>query len=250
MPVSSPAPAALIVDIVIIIAAVFIINATIALPLVFFLRVDVQTCVQDPATYGGLAGLFCRGLGFIWLAVALLTAPIYFIFFFTVSGQTIGKYVMGVRIVRVDGRPMTVKTSFLRWVGYFVSLIPFGLGFFWVTVDPRRLGFHDHMARTCVVYSWRAFGNDYLLERVGVWFARHRPQTAAPAAAPLIDQSRNYDLIALAVPSLGQAQGLLSLLNNLVAKSTIVIELTAVLAKDAAGRSASSASMTWPWARP
>ena len=46
--------AALIMDIVIIIAAVFIINAVIALPLVFFLRVDVQTCVQDPASYGGL----------------------------------------------------------------------------------------------------------------------------------------------------------------------------------------------------
>ena len=38
------------------------------------------------------------------------------------------------------------------------------------------------------------------------------------------------------MPSLAQAQGLLSLLNNLVAKSTIVIELTAVLAKDAAGK--------------
>ncbi len=39
----------------------------------------------------------------------------------------------------------------LRYLGYYVSAIPFGLGFLWVAFDPRKQGWHDKIARTVVV---------------------------------------------------------------------------------------------------
>jgi uncharacterized RDD family membrane protein YckC len=35
----------------------------------------------------------------------------------------------------------------VRYLGYFVSSIPFGLGLFWVAFDARKQGWHDKMAR-------------------------------------------------------------------------------------------------------
>ncbi|MEI2784675.1 MAG: RDD family protein [Candidatus Nanopelagicales bacterium] len=104
--------------------------------------------------------------------MAILTGPIYFIFLATAGGQTVGKYVMGVRVVRLDGKPMTYVGSALRWFGYLASLLPLGLGFFWVVIDDRRRGFHDKIAGTCVIYSWRAQQNEYLLARIQRFFGR------------------------------------------------------------------------------
>ena len=104
----------------------------------------------------------------IWVGVALLASPIYFITLFATTGQTIGKAVMGVRVVRLDGRAMTFKTGTVRWLGYFVSVITLGLGFVWVIVDSRRQGFHDRLANTSVIYAWRATGSERLVARVQV----------------------------------------------------------------------------------
>jgi uncharacterized RDD family membrane protein YckC len=153
--------------------------------------------VQNPDRIGDIDAFICSSLSLIFLLVAVLTPPAYFVFFFATNGQTIGKYVMGVRVVRVDGRPMNVKTGIMRYIGYWISLIPLGLGFFWVVVDQRRLAFHDHLFKTCVIYSWRAYGDDYLLERVTDWFRRRRKTGAAPVTAPVVTnaQLHNYDLI-------------------------------------------------------
>ncbi len=228
---------ALLMDIVIVIAAVTIINAVIALPFTFFLGVDVATCMRESGRMSNLDQLFCSAINLIWLLVALLTAPVYFIFFFAASGQTIGKYVMGVRVVRADGRPMTFLTGLVRYFGYWISLLPLGLGFFWVVVDNRRLGFHDHLAKTCVVYSWRAYGDDYMLERVTDWFRRRRKDGAASSPAPALTaaQLHNYDLVTLAVPSLAQAEGLLGQINDMVGRGVITVDLISLVAKDRSG---------------
>ena len=110
----------------------------------------------------------------------MLAGPIYFITLFATIGQTIGKSVMGVRVVRLDGRAMTFKTGAVRWLGYFVSVIPLGLGFFWVIVDSRRQGFHDRMADTSVIYAWRATGSERLVARVREYFSKRRPSSGTP----------------------------------------------------------------------
>jgi uncharacterized RDD family membrane protein YckC len=88
---------------------------------------------------------------------ALLTPFIiifYYVMFWSLSGRTIGKWVLGVRVVQADGLPPTIGRSLLRMIGYVVSLIVFFLGFLWILIDDQRKGWHDHMAKTWVVYDW------------------------------------------------------------------------------------------------
>src|SRR5215212_11973953 len=89
---------ALMLDIVLIVVAVVIINALIGLPIAFFTGVDLNNCVQNPNPRAA-AKVICATINLIWVGVALLASPIYFITLFTTTGQTIGKYVMGVRVV-------------------------------------------------------------------------------------------------------------------------------------------------------
>lgn len=65
---------------------------------------------------------------------------------------TPGKMLIGAEIVDADtGGPMTLSQSVIRYLGYFVSTIPLGLGLIWVAFDPRKQGWHDKIAGTVVV---------------------------------------------------------------------------------------------------
>lgn len=46
---------------------------------------------------------------------------------------------------------MTLRRAVLRLVGYLLSALPFYLGFLWV-MGPRRMAWHDRLARTQVIY--------------------------------------------------------------------------------------------------
>lgn len=70
----------------------------------------------------------------------------------TLAGQTPGKRLMGVLVVKANGERLGLVRALLRWLGYWLSGILF-LGFLWILVDGKRQGFHDKLARTVVVYS-------------------------------------------------------------------------------------------------
>ena len=80
----------------------------------------------------------------------------YPVVFWVLLGQTPGKLLMGVRIARTNGQRLTIGRALLRYLGYWLSAIPLGLGFFWVLVDDQRQGWHDKLADTYVVYDSRA----------------------------------------------------------------------------------------------
>jgi uncharacterized RDD family membrane protein YckC len=86
----------------------------------------------------------------------LLFQYLYFVFFFSTTGQTVGKAVMGLRVVTIDGRRMGVRRSFIRTLCYTISLAPLGLGFLWVLGEDRRKAWHDKIAHTYVLYVWDA----------------------------------------------------------------------------------------------
>ncbi len=65
---------------------------------------------------------------------------------------TPGKFLMGCRVVDATTfKALTPRQAVIRYLGYFVSLLPLGLGFFWVLFDKRRQGFHDKLANSVVV---------------------------------------------------------------------------------------------------
>lgn len=80
----------------------------------------------------------------------------YFTIFYAFGGATLGKYLMGLRVVRHDGRPLTLARAAIRTVAYAASSLPLYLGFANVLIDDRRRGFHDLLAGTVVVHSWEA----------------------------------------------------------------------------------------------
>jgi len=80
----------------------------------------------------------------------------YPVVFWVLLGQTPGKLLMGVRIARTNGQRLTIGRALLRYLGYWLSAIPLGLGFFWVLVDDQRQGWHDKLAGTYVIYDSRS----------------------------------------------------------------------------------------------
>jgi uncharacterized RDD family membrane protein YckC len=67
---------------------------------------------------------------------------------------TPGKLLLGCQVVDADTlQPMSVKQSVIRYLGYFVSILPLGLGLLWVARDARKQGFHDKIANTVVVLN-------------------------------------------------------------------------------------------------
>jgi uncharacterized RDD family membrane protein YckC len=106
------------------------------------------------------SGVFSR-LIMVVGKIVLLSMPFvllfaYWLVFWTATGQTIGKRVMGVRVVRMDGQRMKVSNSLRRIVMYAVSMVPLFLGFLWILIDDERRGWHDKVAKTCVIYAWNA----------------------------------------------------------------------------------------------
>ena len=131
---------------------------------------DITQC---PAT-GGWQGYICWAVVVVLALFTLTFAPIYMIFFWTLAGMTPGKAALGVRIVRLDGQPMTFRTSFRRYIGYLVSILGFGAGYLWILIDNRRQGWHDKIGGTCVVYSWSARQNETLINRMTNWLFKSR----------------------------------------------------------------------------
>jgi uncharacterized RDD family membrane protein YckC len=69
---------------------------------------------------------------------------------------TPGKMAIHAQIVdaRTLGPPSTGQLV-IRYIGYFVSTIPLGLGLLWVAIDPRKQGWHDKLAGTVVIRAKR-----------------------------------------------------------------------------------------------
>jgi uncharacterized RDD family membrane protein YckC len=85
------------------------------------------------------------GLGFGWTGL-------YFTAFLALwRGQTPGKKLVGVRVVRLNGQPMTLWTSFERFGGYAAGLVTGLLGFAQVFWDRNRQMIHDKIVETVVV---------------------------------------------------------------------------------------------------
>lgn len=85
------------------------------------------------------------GLGFGW-------AGLYFTAFLALwKGRTPGKRLLGMRVIRLDGRPLGWWASFERFGGYGASIVTGLLGFAEILWDRNRQGMHDKIARTVVV---------------------------------------------------------------------------------------------------
>lgn len=87
--------------------------------------------------------------------------PIYMLLFFLASsyfvvlngygGRTIGKMIMGIRIISEQGGSIGFWQSFVRWIGYYISTTFLFLGFAWSIFDANSQSWHDKIAGTYVI---------------------------------------------------------------------------------------------------
>jgi uncharacterized RDD family membrane protein YckC len=88
-----------------------------------------------------------------WLqALALwLVAGAYFALSWQRGGQTLGMRPWRLRLLAVDGRPVTASAAWRRYLLATLSLAPAGLGFWWALLDPERRCLHDIGSTTRVL---------------------------------------------------------------------------------------------------
>lgn len=67
------------------------------------------------------------------------------------NGQTLGKQLLKVRVVRLDGQPLTGTDAVIRYAGYYINTTLLSLGWIWALFDSRHQGFHDKIVNTVVV---------------------------------------------------------------------------------------------------
>lgn len=76
----------------------------------------------------------------------------YFAFFTAYGGRTPGKMALGLKVVELDGRPVSGGRALLRTVCYLASVFTGGLGFL-LAAGPAKRALHDRLAGTRVVHA-------------------------------------------------------------------------------------------------
>ena len=85
------------------------------------------------------------GLGFGW-------ATFYFTAFIALGkGQTLGKKLLNIKVIQLDGTPLSFWDSFGRYGGYGAGLATGLLGFIQIYWDPNKQAIHDKISSTVVI---------------------------------------------------------------------------------------------------
>jgi len=67
------------------------------------------------------------------------------------DGQTPGKSMMKIKVIKTNGSPISDSDAILRYIGYYISGLVLGLGYLWAIWDENKQGWHDKIANTYVV---------------------------------------------------------------------------------------------------
>jgi len=87
----------------------------------------------------------------------ILVGVFYLPLSWALTGQSIGKAILGLRVVRRGAESSTQRLAlwrcFARGIGYWLSAVPFGLGFMLAAFDKEHRTLHDRLAGTRVIYQ-------------------------------------------------------------------------------------------------
>ncbi len=94
-------------------------------------------------------GLIISLTQFAW---ALAVPVIAYLVYKHLKCQTPGRKLLKIKVVNAKGEDVGFwRGAFRETLAKFVSAIFFYLGFFWISWDKRKRGWHDHLAGTFVV---------------------------------------------------------------------------------------------------
>lgn len=99
---------------------------------------------------------FSFNLPGVWFVIWLVLALLYHFVGELRTGQTVGKWLLGLTVVRVDEQPLTARPVLLRTLGRIIDVLPAFYLIGWIAMrgphrPPQRLG--DRIAGTTVVHT-------------------------------------------------------------------------------------------------
>jgi uncharacterized RDD family membrane protein YckC len=92
---------------------------------------------------------------YLWLQRLYLVgvAGVFFVYFWTHGGQTLGMRAWRIRVIREDGGALAAGAAWRRFLWAIPSMLPAGLGLWWCLFDRDGRAWHDRLSRTRVVRS-------------------------------------------------------------------------------------------------
>lgn len=94
--------------------------------------------------------------GYSSAAIVMLSGVVYFTIFIGSCGQTPGKMLFRLKVVRVDAQEMTYGRALLRSLYWMLSLLLFSIGFLMIALTRQKRGLHDMLAGTSVIRLQRS----------------------------------------------------------------------------------------------
>jgi uncharacterized RDD family membrane protein YckC len=82
-----------------------------------------------------------------------ILAAVYFVPAWGLAGTTIGMRIVGLRIIRENGRQPDLAAAAIRFVVMVFSFVLLAIGVLWVAFDAKKQGWHDKAAGTVVVHG-------------------------------------------------------------------------------------------------
>ncbi len=124
---------------------------------VFFVFIAIAGGIASTANSSDQNAQAALGLGIVgvWLLVVLLATVgtiVYYVYFWGTSGSTLGMRLFRLRLVDANtGGPIGIGRAVIRYLMTFVNTMACYIGWIWVAFDPRKQGWHDHVANSVVI---------------------------------------------------------------------------------------------------
>ncbi|MGA1841823.1 MAG: RDD family protein [bacterium] len=88
---------------------------------------------------------------FLITAIGIAIIVFYFVYFHGRTGQTPGKRLLHLKVIRTDGSPLGLDKAIERFFCYIISLLPLYIGFIFIAFNKDKQGLHDIIAHTYVI---------------------------------------------------------------------------------------------------
>ncbi len=107
---------------------------------------DLAEQIENPSMYiATKRTLKMMGLSLGWVGLYFITTIAFF------KGQTLGKKLLKIRVVRLNNKPVGLFFAFERFGGYAAGFATGLIGFFQIYWDANRQAIHDKIASTVVI---------------------------------------------------------------------------------------------------
>lgn len=85
---------------------------------------------------------------FFYPIYLLAVSFLFYGWFWTHGGQTLGLRAWKIKLSANDGHPISWRLAGLRFGAALLSWIVFGGGFLWILLDKNKRSWHDHLSKT------------------------------------------------------------------------------------------------------